>query len=170
MKDRGSITILLIVTIAWIATLGGAYWTGRVHEANAVAARQLDTVKEEIVEHNQQGAADASAAVKIETEIIYKRDRSREKRYELERDIARKEADAAKASCAARCDYDEQSLGLLRDAVRRANAEAAAAGKSRGAAAGAADAGRREGGVDPSVAGRSYRGLRGDPRPIPGAD
>lgn len=161
--------LYLIAALAWILSLGGAYWTGRHHEANAVAARQLDTVKEEIVEHNTRGAADTKAATKLEQKIIYKRDLSREKSYELELDIERKaraaaELAAANPSCPVRsCDLDDRSLGLLRDAVRRANTDPPAAGKSRGDTPGAPEPGRRKGSDDTPVAGESYRGLRRDP-------
>jgi hypothetical protein len=151
--------LLLALVVAWGMSLVVADDFGynrAIDEREAARALALDAA---IGKANLLGATDTTAAVKVEKEIIYKRDLQREKQHELELDIERKaredaERRAANPQCKPRsCDLDLVSYRLLLATVRGANeAKTPAAGDAGDKAGAAARAPGRARGDDPPVA------------------
>lgn len=152
--------LIILVLLVWAASLAKAWHMGAEQEIGRAAAAAVVRTDKIIRQHNADVVIDMQAAAEAERARGQKLLRQQEGRHALELDIARTEALRAQAAAAGgacapgAAGLDDVSLGLLRDAVRRANAgpEAQPAGGGPGGVPAPAGAAGRGVGNHPPLA------------------
>lgn len=162
-----TLAVKLLAGLVALVLAGGIGWHyGAKMERGEAALRENATAVATANAAREATAAEGRLALRDAQAAALRRAAARAKQHQLELELARDET-------ARNCRVSDGTLGVLNDAINRANGAEAEAGRSDGAMSAAAATGGaigiRPGSVDSGL-GRGLFGLRGQPQAAGGVD